>query len=116
MTIDDVLTLAKAGYTRDEIAQMLQPDPKADPAPAPADPAPADPAPAPADPAPADPAPAPAEPARPAQESTPAWARALSESLAALTKAVQTNNAMHDEQPPVPAQSALDAALMKQLH
>ena len=109
MTIDDVLTLAKAGYTRDEIAQMLQPDPKADPAPAPADPALAD-------PAPADPAPAPAETAQPAQEQTPAWAQALSESLAALTKAVQTNNAMHDEQPPVPAQSELDAALMKQLH
>lgn len=96
MTIDDVLTLAKAGYTRDEIAQMLKP--------APADPAPADPAPA--DPAPAD----------PQKEQTPAWAQALSESLAALTKAVQTNNAMHDEQPPAPAQSALDAVLKKQLH
>ena len=93
MTIDDVLTLAKAGYTRDEIAQMLKP--------APADPAPAD-------PAPADPA--------PAQEQPPAWAQALSESLAALTKAVQTNNAMHDVQPPAPAQSALDAVLRKQLH
>ena len=106
MTIDDVLTLAKAGYTRDEIAQMLQP--------APTDPAPADPAPA--DPAPADPAPADPAPADPQKEQTPAWAQALSESLAALTKAVQTNNAMHDEQPPAPAQSALDAVLMKQLH
>jgi hypothetical protein len=102
VTIDDVLTLAKAGYTRDEIALMLQP--------APADPAPADPA-----PAPADPAPAPAGPA-PAKEDVPAWAQALSESLAALTKAVQTNNAMHDEQLPAPAQSAVDAVLMKQLH
>lgn len=111
MTIDDVLTLAKAGYTRDEIALMLQP--------APADPAPADPAPAdsaPADPAPADPAPADPAPADPQKEQTPAWAQALSESLAALTKAVQTNNAMHDEQPLAPAQSALDAVLMKQLH
>lgn len=108
MTIDDVLTLAKAGYTRDEIAQMLQPEPAADPAPA-ADPVPA------ADPTPA---PAPAEPAQPAQEQTilPAWAQAMSESLAALTKAVQTNNALHDEQPPAPAQSALDAVLLKQLH
>lgn len=104
MTIDDVLTLAKAGYTRDEIALMLQP--------APADPAPADPAPA--DPAPADPAPAPADPA-PVKEDAPAWAQALSESLAALTKAVQTNNAMHDEQPTAPAQSAVDAVLLKQL-
>jgi len=107
VTIDDVLTLVKAGYTRDEIALMLQPAP-ADPAPAPADPAPAD-------PAPADPAPAPADPA-PANEDAPAWAQALSESLAALTKAVQTNNAMHDEQPAAPAQSALDAVLRKQLH
>lgn len=106
MTIDDVLTLAKAGYTRDEIAQMLQPVPAADPAPA-ADPTPA------AEPA-ADPAPA--ELAQPAQEQTPAWAQALSQSLAALTKAVQTSNAMHDEQPAAPAQSALDAVLMKQLH
>ena len=106
MTIDDVLTLVKAGYTRDEIALMLQP--------APADPAPADPAPA--DPAPADPAPADPAPADPQKEQTPAWAQALSESLAALTKAVQMNNAMHDEQPQAPAQSALDAVLMKQLH
>lgn len=111
MTIDDVLTLAKAGYTRDEIALMLQPAP-ADPAPADPAPAPADPAPAPADPAPA---PAPADPA-PANEDAPAWAQALSESLASLIKAVQTSNAMHDEQPPAPAQSALDAVLMKQLH
>lgn len=107
MTIDDVLTLAKAGYTRDEIALMLQP------APAKADPAPADPAPAPADTAPADPAPA--DPS-PAKEDAPAWAQALSDSLAALTKAVQTSNAMHDEQPAAPAQSALDAVLRKQLH
>ncbi len=81
---------------------MLQPAPAADPAPS-EDPAPV-----------ADPAPAP-DPA-PAQEQTPAWAQALSESLAALTKAVQTSNAMHDEQPAAPAQSALDAVLMKQLH
>lgn len=110
MTIDDVLTLVKAGYTRDEIVLMLQP--------APTDPAPADPAPAPADPAPAPTAPAPADPAPadPQKEQTPAWAQALSESLAALTKAVQTSNAMHDEQPAAPAQSALDAVLRKQLH
>ncbi len=104
MNLDDVLALVKAGFTREEISQMLQPAPAADPAPA--DPAPAEP----------DPAPAPAEPAQPAQEQTPAWAQALSESLAALTKAVYTSNAMHDEQPAAPAQSALDAVLMKQLH
>ncbi len=105
MNIEDVLALVKAGFTREEISQMLQPA-------APADPAPAEPA---ADPEPAQ-APAPVEPEKPAQEQTPAWAQALSESLAALTKAVQTSNAMHDEQPAAPAQSALDAVLMKQLH
>ena len=106
MNLDDVLALVKAGFTREEISQLLQPAPAADPAPA-VDPVPV-----------ADPAPAPAEsaPAQPAQEQTPAWAQALGESLAALTKAVQTSNAMHDEQPAAPAQSALDAVLMKQLH
>ena len=105
MNLDDVLALVKAGFTREEISQMLQPAAQADPNPA--EPV--------AEPEPA-PAPAPAEPAQPAQEQTPAWAQALSDSLAALTKAVQTSNAMHDEQPAAPAQSALDAVLMKQLH
>lgn len=105
MNLDDVLALVKAGFTREEISQLLQPA-------AHTDPAPAEPA---AEPEPA-PAPAPAEPEQPAQEQTPAWAQALSESLAALTKAVQTSNAMHDEQPAAPAQNALDAVLMKQLH
>ena len=105
MNLDDVLALVKAGFTREEITHMLQPAPAADPAPA-EDPAPA------ADPAPA---PAPAEPEQPSQEQTPAWAQTLGESLAALTKAVQANNAMHDEQPAAPAQSAVDAVLLKQL-
>ena len=105
MNIDDVLALVKAGFTREEISQMLQPAAQADPNPA--EPV--------AEPGPT-PAPEPAEPAQPAQEQTPAWAQALSDSLAALTKAVQTSNAMHDEQPAAPAQSALDAVLMKQLH
>lgn len=105
MNLDDVLALVKAGFTREEISQMMQPA---------ADPAPAAPA---VDPAPAEPAPAPAEPEKPAQEQTimPAWAQTMSESLAALTKAVQTSNAMHDEQPAAPAQSAVDAVLLKQL-
>lgn len=107
MNLDDVLALVKAGFTREEISQLLQPAPAAHTDPAPAEPA--------AEPEPA-PAPAPAEPEQPSQEQTPAWAQALSESLAALTKAVQTSNAMHDEQPAAPAQNALDAVLMKQLH
>ena len=105
MNIEDVLALVKAGFTREEISQMLQ-------SAAQADPNPAEPV---AEPEPA-PEPAPAEPAQPAQEQTPAWAQALSVSLAALNKAVQTINAMLEEQPAAPALRALDAVLMKQLH
>lgn len=54
MKVDEILTLLKAGYTRDEITAMDAPATTSapDPYPAPADPAPA----------PADPAPAPAQP------------------------------------------------------
>lgn len=52
MTNDDILTLAKAGFTAQQIAALSAVQPKAEPAPAPApEPAPA-PAPAPAVPAP----------------------------------------------------------------
>lgn len=52
MTNEDILTLAKAGFTAQQIAALSAVQPKAEPAPAPApDPAPA-PAPAPAVPAP----------------------------------------------------------------
>ena len=55
--IDKILTLANAGYNRDEISQMLgASDPQSEPAPAP------DPEPQP-EPAPAQPAPQPASPA-----------------------------------------------------
>lgn len=67
MTIDNVLDLVKAGFTADEVRQMMNEAPPADP---PADPAPADP---PADPAPVDPAPAepaPVEPAHPEIDKT----------------------------------------------
>lgn len=67
MTIENVLDLVKAGFTADEVRQMMNGASPADPAPAdpPADPVPADP---PADPAPADPAPA--EPAHPEIDKT----------------------------------------------
>lgn len=52
MTNDDILTLAKAGFTAQQIAALSAVQPKAEPAPAPApEPAPA-PSPAPAVPAP----------------------------------------------------------------
>ena len=54
MTIDNVLELVKAGFTADEVRQMMSGAASADPVPA--DPVPGDPAPA--DPVPADPAPA----------------------------------------------------------
>lgn len=66
MTIDNVLDLVKAGFTADEVRQMMNGAPPADPDPAPSDPVPADPAPA--DPVPADPAPA--EPAHPEIDKT----------------------------------------------
>ena len=72
MTIDDVLALARAGYTRDEIAALT----------APAAPAPAAPA-----------APAPAAPAAPAPaETAPAWAEALNTSIAELTQRITAMN------------------------
>ena len=88
MELSDVIALARAGYTREEIAALNNPTAPAVPAPAapaPAVPAPA--APAPAVPAPAAPAPAPAP-----EEPTPAWAEALNANIAALTQRVTAMN------------------------
>lgn len=87
MTIDDILDLLHAGFTKEEINAMESPAPAPDPAPAPAaspEPAP-EPAPAP-EPTPAnDPAPVPA-----GAES--AEIAALKAQIEALTAAVQKNN------------------------
>lgn len=109
MKASDVLELLRAGYTKTEIAAL-------DIDLAPVDPAPADPAPA--DPAPADdpstgPDPAPASDPAPDPSSgadKPKWASALEASIAALTKTMQANARMNDEQPDEPA-SAADTAL-----
>ena len=85
MELSDVIALARAGYTREEIAALNTPV-----APAPAAPAPA--APAPAAPAPAAPAPAAPAPAAPAPEAAPAWAEALNTSIAALTQRITAIN------------------------
>ena len=85
-TTGDVLALAKAGFSRDEIASILGSAP--DPAPAPAP----DPAPVPA-PAP-DPAPAPA----PAASQPDLLAQLLSR-VDSLTGALQANAVMTSKQP-----------------
>lgn len=96
MELTDILSLVKAGYTREEIEQMDKPQPR-DPNPVPVQPtvqttAPeAEPVPAPVDVpvAPAVPAPTPVpQPAQ--QEAQPTMAE-LMQSIAKLTSAVQAN-------------------------
>ena len=96
MVLTDILTLVKAGYTRDEIAQMEQqetananPEPVPEPTPAPAP----EPIPAPHDvpvvPSVAQPAPAPV-PAPTNAQTEPTMAEIM-QSIAKLTSAVQAN-------------------------
>ena len=96
-TINDVLTLAHAGFTAGQIAAMTAAAP-ATPTPAPAAPAPAAPAPAAPAPAPAPAAPAPAAPA----PAAPAPADPLEQILTQLRI-----NALNAAQQP-PAQSVDD--------
>lgn len=93
MTREDVIALARAGFTRDEITALLgAPAPEPEPAPAPQpDPAPA-PAPEP-EPAPA-PAPAPVPAPAPAQEPV------RSPQLDELMQLLRSSNILRDEQPP----------------
>ena len=104
-TINDVLTLARAGFTAGQIAAMTAAAPApATPAPAPAAPAsaaPASAAPAPAAPAPAAPAPAAPAPAAPAP-AAPAPADPLEQILTQLRI-----NALNAAQQP-PTQSVDD--------
>lgn len=94
MELTDIMALVKAGYTKDEIAQMEKPEPAnpnpvpvSEPTPAPAPVAEPEPAPAQA-PAPVpQPAPAPAPIQAPAE---PTMAE-LMQSIAKLTSAVQAN-------------------------
>ena len=94
MELTDILSLVKAGYTREEIEQMEKPQPS-DTNPVPAvkpveTPAPKDePIPAPVDVPVAVPAPAPV-PAPAQQEAQPTMAE-LMQSIAKLTSAVQAN-------------------------
>ena len=98
MNVQDILALVNAGFTRQEIMAMSQPeaDPQpADPQPAPADPQPeAAPQPAPADPQPAADPPA----ADPPQPAGPGIADLLKE-LQSLREAVQAGNRNSAQQP-----------------
>lgn len=76
MTMQEILTLVAAGYTKEDIEKMQAPLPDPEPAPAPA-PTP--------DPEPASPAPAPAP-----ADNEPTM-RDLMQSMAKLTSAIQAN-------------------------
>ena len=105
---EDILVLAKAGFTAEQIAALNLVGTA--PAPAPAAPTqPAAPAPAPAAPAPA--APAPAAPAQPAPVQMPPTAapHTVDDVLAAisgLTSTIQTANLMSAQMPPEPQKTA----------
>ena len=99
MTINDIISLANAGFTRAEIAAIAA-APAPDPAPAPAP----DPAPAPA-PAP-DPAPAP-EPAAPS-----ASADDLMRELLGLKSAIQLGNIQSMSQPEQPNAEQILASII----
>lgn len=84
MELSDVIVLARAGYTREEIAALNTTDAPVVAAPA---------APIAAEATPAAPIAAEATPAAPiAAEATPAWAEALNANIAALTQRVTAMN------------------------
>lgn len=85
MTIDDVLTLVKAGFSREEIAVMAA---SAEPAPAPA------PAPAP------EPTPAPAPEPAPQPEARPDMLAQILERFDTMTQALQASAIRGTQQPP----------------
>lgn len=86
MNYEDVVALAKAGFTGDQIILMQHPqDPK------PAEPVPAEPAPAkPAEPAPADPVPA----------ATPDLGKLITDGFAKLNETLVKTNLQQAQQPP----------------
>jgi len=90
MTVDDILTLARQGFTAQQITAMAQAQ-QAAPAPA------ADPQPVPA-PAPPAPAPAPADPA-PAPQPAPDASQQILQKLGVLTDAIQASAILNSQQP-----------------
>ncbi len=96
MELTDIMALVKAGYTKDEIAQMEKPQPS-DPNPVPAEQPVTNPVTEPAHPATqvvepvAQPAPQPVPAPQPAQQDAQPTMAEIMESIAKLTSAVQAN-------------------------
>ena len=107
MKIDDVLTLAKMGFTKDEILKLADIGDDADPTPKPEpkpEPKP-DPAPTP------EPKPDPAQTPKPETKPDDYYAK-ISEQMAELLSAVQKANIETDNQPkPITAKEALAAII-----
>lgn len=97
MTIAERVALIRAGYTRQDIAAMIEEERNPAPAPQP------EPEPAPQP----EPEPAP----QPEQGDAPAWAAALLNSVQQLTGAIQYQNRLGTEQPeqPDPMDQAVEA-------
>ncbi|MBQ8426473.1 MAG: hypothetical protein IJX16_07475 [Clostridia bacterium] len=89
MTINDILTLARAGFTAEQIARMNTPTPTPATAPATA------PTPTPA----TAPTPAPATAPTPATAPAPTPANDVAAQIAALTAAIQANGILNSNQP-----------------
>jgi hypothetical protein len=96
MTIDDLVSLTKAGFTKDDITRFLTPAPAPVPGPVPSEP----PAPAePPAPVPSEPAPAPAEPASDGADLKALFENYLQKMQDTLS-AIQSGNIRNDGQPP----------------
>lgn len=91
MNYEDVVVLAKAGFTADQIILMQHPqDPR------PAEPVPAEPTPAvPAETAPAEPA-----PAEPVQTAAPDLGKLITDGFAKLNETLVKTNLQQAQQPP----------------
>lgn len=90
MTISERVALIRAGYTRADIAAMIEEERNPAPAPQP------EPAPAP------QPEPEPEPAPQPEQGDAPVWATALLNSVQQLTGAIQYQNRLATEQPEQP--------------
>lgn len=90
MTIDDLVCLTKAGFTKEDITHFLTPAPAEQPAPAPSEP-PA--------PVPSEPAPVPAESASDGADLKTMFENYLQQMQGTLN-AIQAGNIRNDGQPP----------------
>ena len=105
MTISERVALIRAGYTRQDIAAMIEEERNPAPAPQPEPELAPQPEPEPA------PQPEPEPAPQPEQGDAPAWAAALLNSVQQLTGAIQYQNRLNTEQPeqPDPMDQAVEA-------